>query len=165
LKDILEKLYILKSADDDAGPENYELGISEIIGNEEGNLRKIIGDLKKELNYTWDDDKVNINVKVSIKIEISNISLVDLGTNIGKKQTELSSIQNLFSDNLDKQIIHNALFTDIQTIMNKIHEHQAELTQMLDAVELKRQAINAPALSPTTPTFGPSLVSAPSPPP
>jgi hypothetical protein len=154
LKEILEKLYILKTADGE--PENFELGdISGIIGGNEGKLKKIIEDLKKELNYTWtDDDKVDTsNVKVVTQIEKTNESLVRLGRNIGTLQTDLGSIMRLFSDgvaaaNPAKQIIHTALFTDIKTIMTKIQEHSDELTGMLAVLELKRQGVlsaSAPA--------------------
>uniref|UniRef100_A0A6C0DZY0 Uncharacterized protein n=1 Tax=viral metagenome TaxID=1070528 RepID=A0A6C0DZY0_9ZZZZ len=154
LKEILEKLYILKTADGE--PENFELGdISGIIGGNEEKLKKIIEDLKKELNYTWtDDDKVDTsNVKVVTQIEKTNESLVRLGRNIGTLQTDLGSIMRLFSDgvaaaNPAKQIIHTALFTDIKTIMTKIQEHSDELTGMLAVLELKRQGVlsaSAPA--------------------
>ena len=163
LKDILEKLYILKTADDDE-PGNFGLDISEIIGENEGNLKKIIETLKSNLNYTWNDDETldKSNVYVETKIEIPKVSLVKLNTEIQNIEDILPTIINLFSDNEDKQAIHNALYTDIKNIVTKIREHHTELTSMLDALETKRQGVigaiaSAPAskLNASAPSFTP----------
>jgi hypothetical protein len=174
LKEILEKLYILKSAD--AEPEKYELDISE-INEKEGNLKKIIKTVKDNLQIVWNEDETldKSNVKVETQIKKPNDSLVKLGTNINTLLDHLGSIKDLFRVDDNKQTIHIALFTDIQIIMTKIKEHYEELTRMLDALEQKRQDVisasapvpasapapaPAPTLSSSASVFVPNLASA-----